>query len=154
MIKLPRVLRFVGGTRNKVNKWKAAGYLSRTLKEGSPGVPTIVSRDAALEIAFMSVLTESGFSPKDSNAFANELLARQTSKSAPRYCLINPRNSLIYYAQRLEDIGPRIREITESVDEPTVGERNGVAAERPASSLVLINIGELTRRIKSLEDIA
>lgn len=152
MIPLPDVLRSIRGTRNKVNKWKAERYLSRTLKDGSPGVPSMISCDAALEIAFMSVLTRSGLSPKDSKELANELVSKQSAETVPIYCLVNPQHLFIYYAQRIEELGGLIQKITESVDEPK--DRDGpigVSAERPVASFILINIEEITRRIRFLE---
>lgn len=68
MIPLPAVLRAIGGTRNRVNKWKAAGYLSHDVPESSPGIPSEVTREAALEIALMTALTRTGHRPASAHS--------------------------------------------------------------------------------------
>jgi len=76
MLPLPAVLRAFHGTRNKVNRWVAAGYLTNKVPEGSPGVPSIIDRPTALEIAFMTVLTDAGRNPSDAKIIASGWLEK------------------------------------------------------------------------------
>ena len=60
MVAQSAILRALGTTRNAVNYWRAAGFITSALPPTSAGVPQELTRENALEIAFMAVLTASG----------------------------------------------------------------------------------------------
>lgn len=74
MVPLSLALRIYDCTRNKLNKWRAAGYLSNEIPTGSSGVKTMIPREAALEIGLMSAATAVGYEPADAQAIVRNLL--------------------------------------------------------------------------------
>jgi hypothetical protein len=64
MANLTDVLEVSGATRNEFNYWVKKGYLMTRLAETSAGVARDISRENALEIAFLRALTHAGYSPR------------------------------------------------------------------------------------------
>jgi hypothetical protein len=145
MLPLPAVLRAFHGTRNKVNKWAAAGHLTNKVPEGSPGVPSIVDRITAIEIAFMTTLTTAGYHPSDAKVIAGNWLGRiKEDRELQTVWVLNPLAGTcvpISKKQTLEDV---LNHLTPA-DMPTGTEPS------PALTVVTVNVGEIKRRVDSLD---
>jgi hypothetical protein len=158
MIPLPDVLRSVGGTRNKLNKWIAGGYLAHDIPKGWPGIPSEITRDAALEIAFMTVLTSAGFPPAKASETARDWLTHRGRGANLQFvCAINPRTSTYHPTAYRSDRPPLaevLNRLSEAVEIPSGRPFLGPDKKlfRHPASVILINIGEVIQRIDALAD--
>lgn len=147
MLPLPDVLRAFAGTRNKVNRWVAAGYLTNKVPEGSPGVPSILDRPTALEIAFMTVLTDAGRNPSDAKIIAGGWLEKIKKGERLQTVVLN-------------HFGGAGQNIPTSSDEPlsVFLDASRLPAEmpmgtepRPALAIVAVNVTEIIRRVDIID---
>lgn len=154
---LSEVLAASNITRDSFNGWKRRNLLRVALPETVPGVARSMTRDAALEVVFMSALTRAGFEPSDASVIANDWLRAAQLGSVylfnpttgkglllPESVLSEPTDTLMTMLNLSDTTEGRIIADDEPLFDP---ERD---APEPATSLNIIYVAEIVRRIDAL----
>lgn len=147
-IPLPAVLKGFGCTRNNLNKWKSSGHLAGKIPDGLPGIASMVNREVALEIAFMSVLTAAGYVPRDAKIVARNWLSLHKQKGGlDDIWAFDPMAGLLAERSdgKRETIFSVVSRPIEQVDMP-LGAQN-----RASVTLRVFNVAEIVARLDEIE---
>lgn len=77
MTKLTNVLEIAGTTRNAFNHWHRNNLLATNFAKTTPGVALELSRENALDIAFMTALTQIGYKPGQAKPYVQRWLQEE-----------------------------------------------------------------------------
>ncbi|MGX9984552.1 hypothetical protein [Methylobacterium fujisawaense] len=141
MLPLPLALRLAGSTRSKFNNSKISDHYNAVIPEGRPGVATMITDEAALDIAFVTALTRRGFSPQDAKAKSAEWIERLRDGGG-----LEPYHVFIGDGLLLSVNADGLRSAIEHACDPTYAPEGQVF--RPATDLVVLNTAEIRARIQ------
>ncbi|HEY9217665.1 MAG TPA: hypothetical protein VIO94_06425 [Phenylobacterium sp.] len=148
IVGLPSILRAFGVTTNQHKKARASGYLKRPIPVGRPGVPTIVSREAALEISFWKALVDQGYGGADASSLANRWVQRLTEGGALQpYWLMNRTGGTSIPLRGHESL-KKLAAATSWVDMPLEH------APRPVPGFAIVNTAEIVARVDEILQLA
>lgn len=146
---LSNVLEVAETDRNTFNYMKRAKLLRSKIGETTPGVPTPISRRAALEIAFVSALAGAGLKLSDASDRANaEFFARTKEIRGDLFYAVNPRTGFGFY---FSDKNMPMALLRNQLADRRHG--GGWSHEAPALSptvISIIDLAELVRRVDGL----
>ncbi|SFU67659.1 MULTISPECIES: hypothetical protein [unclassified Methylobacterium] len=141
MLPLPLALRLAGSTRSKFNNSKISDHYNFAIPEGRPGVATMITDEAALDIAFVTALTRRGFAPQDAKTKSAEWVERIQDGRG-----IEPYQVFVGDGLQIPAKSGNLRTAIEHAIDPTYSPEGQTF--RRATDLVVINVEEIQARIK------
>lgn len=159
---LTQVLSIANWSRDDFNNWKRRAGFWTYMPETTPGVAQELSRESALEIAFLAAVAEVGANPYYGTRLEVKrwLLEEKSGKFPPAWAA-NPQAARVKALKGGQPIGQGFRNFAEAnvgklaltlPDEPAWLPTQGKAVResKPATVLVLVNRAEIVRRIDEL----
>ena len=143
MVTLAEALAVAGTNRNAFNYWHRAGLLSTDFAPTTAGVARALTRENALELAFMTAATEVGLSPTEAHPHVTEWLQKLRV------------GSLHDFHARRGGSGSWVtfRDASVAAISVALGRRvsdpNGLLGP-PMTVFSIINLGEIVRRVDAL----
>ncbi len=153
-LSLQSVLAAARCNRDDFNNWNRRGILNTRVTKTTTGVARTMTRENALELAFLAALTQSGFEPQFASVEVKRWLDFETRDALPRYWFCNPRSKKLPLSgewrrvasfQHLSEINLRAL-LKQLGDAPEGDEPKGLSA----STLIFIDRGEIVRRVDAL----
>src|SRR5690349_1061069 len=96
MVTLPEVLTIVQCTRDDFNNWHRRGILSTKFPKATAGIPRVVTRENALELAFLAALVKCGIEPLAASHEVQRWLYAERRSRVSRYWATNPRGNVLH----------------------------------------------------------
>jgi DNA-binding transcriptional ArsR family regulator len=159
---LTQVLGIANWSRDDFNNWKRRADFWTDMPPTTPGVAQELSRENALEVAFLAAVAEVGADPYYGTRLEvlRWLREEKSGKLTPAWAA-NPQAARAKALKGGQPIGQGFRNFAEANvgklalnlrDEPTQIPRQGKAGHetKPATVLVLIDRAEIVRRIDTL----
>jgi hypothetical protein len=155
-VTLTQVLRVAKWSRDDFNNWKRRVGFSTKMQETSPGVAQELSRQNALEVAFLAAISNTGAAPYNSKLRVEQWLREEKRGKLPEGWAANPQSleALAAYGVPIRnfakaDAGKLALNLPDAQpNRPKLP--NSMYESKPATVLVLIDLAEIVRRIDAL----
>jgi len=152
---LTKVLAAANWSRDDFNNWKRRVGFSTDMPETSPGVAQELSRENALEVAYLAALSKTGAEPFNAKLRVEQWLRAEKRGKLSGGWAANPqsREAAAAYGQPFRNFAKAdVGKLSVSLPNvlPNAPIPNASRDSKPATILVLIDLAEITRRIDTL----
>ena len=152
---LTKVLAAANWSRDDFNNWKRRVGFSTDMPETSPGVAQELSRENALEVAYLAALSKTGAEPYNAKLRVEQWLREEKRGKLPGAWAANPQSleAAAAYGLPVRNFAKAdLAKLSGSLPRvlPNSPIPNASRHSKPATVLVLIDLAEITRRVDVL----